>query len=90
MTTVHETVTTRPHGYAGAILRVDLTSGRIWGEPIDDNYGRMYLGGVGIGAKVLYEEVPPEVGWDHPDNRLVLGTGPLAGTPVWGTGGLTA
>ena len=27
--------------------------------------------------------------WDHPDNRLVLGTGPLAGLPVWGTGGLT-
>ena len=27
--------------------------------------------------------------WDHPDNRLVLATGPLAGLPVWGTGGLT-
>ena len=27
--------------------------------------------------------------WDHPDNRLILATGPLAGLPVWGTGGLT-
>jgi aldehyde:ferredoxin oxidoreductase len=50
---------------------------------------RTCIGGVGLGAKILYEEVPPEVGWDHPDNRLVMATGPLAGLPVWGTGGLT-
>jgi aldehyde:ferredoxin oxidoreductase len=50
---------------------------------------REYLGGVGLGAKILYEEVGPKVHWDHPDNRLVLATGPLAGLPVWGTGGLT-
>ena len=37
----------------------------------------------------MYEEVPPDVPWDHPDNRLILATGPLAGLPVWGTGGLT-
>src|SRR5207249_5073962 len=29
------------------------------------------------------------VAWDHPDNRLVLATGPMAGLPVWGTGALT-
>ena len=80
---------TRPPGYAGAILRVDLSTGRTWSEPVDEQYTRTYLGGAGIGAKVLYEEVPAEVTWDHPDNRLVLATGPLAGTPVWGTGGLT-
>ena len=34
----------------------------------------------GAGAKVQ---------WDHPDNRLIMATGPLAGLPVWGTGGLT-
>ncbi|MEK7878411.1 MAG: aldehyde ferredoxin oxidoreductase N-terminal domain-containing protein, partial [candidate division NC10 bacterium] len=47
------------------------------------------IGGVGLGARILYDELPPEIGWDHPDNRLILGTGPLAGLPVWGTGGLT-
>ena len=50
---------------------------------------REYLGGIGLGAKILYEEVGPKVHWDHPDNRLILATGPLAGLPVWGTGGLT-
>ena len=89
MTAQREATATRMHGYAGAVLRVDLSTGRTWSEPINDEYARTYLGGVGIGAKVLYDEVPPEVDWDHPDNRLVFGTGPLAGTPVWGTGGLT-
>ena len=72
-----------PGGYAGKLLRVDLTNERIWTEPWTEDMYRTYLGGVGIGAKILWEEVPPEVRWDHPDNRLVLATGPMAGLPVW-------
>jgi aldehyde:ferredoxin oxidoreductase len=78
-----------PGGYAGALLRVDLTSGRTWRQPWTPEEMRQYLGGVGLGAKILWEEVPPEAGWEHPANRLILATGPLAGLPVWGTGGLT-
>src|SRR5207344_1947826 len=63
--------------------------GRAWGEPWSPADMRTYLGGAGLGAKILWDEVPAEVSWDHPANRLVLGTGPLAGLPVWGTGGLT-
>ena len=81
--------TSVPGGYAGQILRVDLTNERIWTQPLSPQDYRQYLGGVGIGAKILYEEVPPDVQWDHPENRLILATGPLAGLPVWGTGGLT-
>jgi aldehyde:ferredoxin oxidoreductase len=50
---------------------------------------RTLIGGVGLGARILYDEVPADVEWDHPENRLVFATGPLAGLPVWGTGGLT-
>ena len=78
-----------PGAYAGKLLRVDLTSGRTWSVRWTPEEMRTYVGGVGLGAKILYDEVAPEVGWDHPDNRLVLATGPLAGLPVWGTGGLT-
>jgi aldehyde:ferredoxin oxidoreductase len=78
-----------PGGYAGRILRVDLGSGRTWSTPWSPEDMRLYLGGAGLGAKLLWEEVPAEVGWDHPDNRLILATGPLAGLPVWGTGGLS-
>ncbi len=75
-------------GYAGKLLRVNLSTGKVWTQPWAEHM-REYLGGVGLGAKILYEEVGPKVNWDHPDNRLILATGPLAGLPVWGTGGLS-
>src|SRR3990170_1296537 len=78
-----------PGGYAGKILRVDLTSGKIWSHPWSPEEMRLYLGGAALGAKILWDEVPADVGWDHPENRLILATGPLAGLPVWGTGGLS-
>jgi aldehyde:ferredoxin oxidoreductase len=78
-----------PGGYAGFLLRVDLTSERAWAEPWGPADMRLYVGGAGLGAKILYDEVPAAVTWDHPDNRLILATGPLAGLPVWGTGGLS-
>ena len=78
-----------PGGYAGKILRVDLSQGRTWTEAWTADMCRTCIGGVGLGIKILWDEVPAEVGWDHEDNRLVLATGPLAGLPAWGTGGLT-
>ena len=78
-----------PGGYAGNILRVDLTSGKTWSQPWTPEEMRLYVGGAGLGAKILWDEVPAHVAWDHPENRLILATGPLAGLPVWGTGGLS-
>ena len=75
-----------PGGYTGRILRIDLTTEKSWVETLTADECRRYLGGVGIGAKILWEEVPPEVTWDHPENRLYLGSGPLSGTPLWGSG----
>lgn len=76
-------------GFAGQILRVDLSAGSVRVEPFEESETRRLLGGAGLGAKVLYDEVPPHATWDHPDNRLVMATGPLAGTVIWGTGVLT-
>jgi aldehyde:ferredoxin oxidoreductase len=83
-----------PGGFAGRLLRVDLARGKVWTEPWGPDEMRDMLGGVGLGSRILYRETTTKggkgnVSWDHPDNRLVLGTGPLAGLPVWGTGGLT-
>jgi aldehyde:ferredoxin oxidoreductase len=78
-----------PGGYAGKLLRVNLSTGKTWIQPWTADEMREYLGGVGLGTKILYDEVGPNVHWDHPDNPLILATGPLAGLPVWGTGGLT-
>src|SRR5919204_1056420 len=81
-----------PGGFAGQLLRVDLTKRKCWAEAWSPAEMRELLGGIGLGAMILYRETrkgKSNVGWDHPDNRLVLATGPLAGLPVWGTGGLT-
>ena len=94
--TAHATKTRTPipGGYAGKLLRVDMTRGKCWAEPWTAEQMRELIGGIGLGAMILYKETATKggkgnVSWDHPDNRLILATGPLAGLPVWGTGGLT-
>ncbi len=67
----------RPWGYMGKVLRVDLTTGTRRDEPLEPELAEHYLGGAGFGAEYLYREVPPDVEWDAPDNRLIM----------WGTGG---
>ncbi|MFQ6086322.1 MAG: aldehyde ferredoxin oxidoreductase family protein, partial [Candidatus Bathyarchaeia archaeon] len=76
-------------GYAGKLLRVDLTTERVIEEVPDEATLRMYLGGTGLGAKILYEEVPPGVEWSDPENRLILASGPLGGTRIPGSGSVS-
>ena len=60
-------------GYAGKILRVDLTSGNTWSDDLDEATVKKWVGGVGLGTKYLYEEVPQGVEWNNPENRLRQG-----------------
>ena len=55
---------TIPGGYTGKLLRVNLTTGKIWTQPWTPEEMRTYVGGVGIGAKILYDEVGPKVHWE--------------------------
>jgi len=73
-------------GYAGKFLRVDMSEGKLSDEVFDEATLRKYLGGTGIGAKILYEEVPPDADWSDPVNRVTIGSGPLGGTAVGGSG----
>ncbi len=73
-------------GYAGKLLRVDLTSEQITEEKLDEATVRQYIGGTGIGVKYLYEEVPPGVEWSDESNRLIMTSGPLGGTRIGGSG----
>jgi len=65
-------------GYAGKILRVDLSSGEIGESPTAD-YAHAFLGGRGIAAALYWDEVPPDAGALDPQNHLIFMTGPLAG-----------
>lgn len=77
-------------GYMGKILRVDLTKEKITEEKLPNQATlRMYVGGTGLGIKMIYDEVPANVQWSDPENRLVWLTGPLTGTRAPGSGTYT-
>jgi aldehyde:ferredoxin oxidoreductase len=67
-------------GWTGTALRVDLSSGEIQRESLPATWARDYVGGRGVGARYLWEEVDPQVDPLAPENRLIFATGPLTGT----------
>ena len=66
-------------GWMGKVLRVDLSTGRISTEDTIEKY-KDYLGGTGIGYKVIWDEVPTGTKPFDPTNKIIFGVGPLAGT----------
>ncbi len=70
-------------GYAGKILKVDLSSGSITDIPTD-KYADKFIGGGGIAAKIWWDELIPEISAFDPENRLIFITGPLGGLPKLG------
>jgi aldehyde:ferredoxin oxidoreductase len=72
------------------LLRVDLSEGRASLEELDAAIQRQYIGGVGIGARILYDDVLPETSWDHEDNKVIFAAGPLNGTSIPGSGTICA
>ena len=69
-------------GYMGEILNIDLTSGKIEAETLDEKMCRDYIGGYGLGARLLYDRMPANADALGPENILGLLTGPLTGTPA--------
>ncbi|MFC1963018.1 aldehyde ferredoxin oxidoreductase family protein [Chloroflexota bacterium] len=74
------------YSYNEKLLRVDLTAKQISTEVLDEATLRKYVGGTGLGVKILYEEVPPIVGCYDPENRITFASGPLGGTKIGGSG----
>ncbi len=70
----------KQYGYAGRILRVDLSTRIINTFPTSE-YADAFLGGRGIAAKIHWDEVPPDADAFDPENRMVIMTGPLCGIP---------
>ncbi|MDI7276203.1 MAG: aldehyde ferredoxin oxidoreductase family protein [Anaerolineae bacterium] len=73
-------------GYGGSILRVNLSSGEVRREPLPQQIANDYLGGRGVGAYLLYREVPGGADPLGPENRLYVSAGPLSGLLVPGAG----
>ena len=73
----------------GRILRVDLTSGRCSDDSTHGDRLRSYLGGTALGMRYLYDELGSDVAWSDPRNRFFLGSGPLGGTIIGGSGAVS-
>jgi len=67
-------------GWTGSILRVNLSRGTIKKEALRLDWAREYVGGRGLGARYLWDEVDPTVDAFSPKNKLLFVTGPLTGT----------
>ena len=70
------------YGYAGQILKIDLSSRTSETVP-SEGYAR-FIGGRGLAARLYWEEVPLSPPPSARDNRLIFAVGPLAGIPVIG------
>jgi aldehyde:ferredoxin oxidoreductase len=78
-----EKVKVETSGYAGKILRLDLSSGSK-AELATPDYTDRFLGGRGVAAKIYWDGVSPKANAFDAENRLIFATGPLAGLPTLG------
>ena len=68
------------YGYMGKLLRIDLGTGSIKTEKLDEGKARKYIGGRGLGTAMLMKEIDPAIDALSPANKLLIVTGPLTGT----------
>jgi aldehyde:ferredoxin oxidoreductase len=69
-------------GYQGRLLMVDLTDRQVNVRELDEQLIERYIGGVGVGTKLLYDQTRPETDPLGLDNVLIAFTGPYTGTRV--------
>lgn len=69
-------------GYAGKIGLVDLTTGKISTQELDEELARKFIGGQGIGVRYLFEHQKKGTDPLGPESHLGFTTGPLTGTKV--------
>ncbi len=67
-------------GWAGKILDIDLTTRTIKSRALDEDIAHLFLGGRGLGARMLWDEVGAEVDPLSPENVLIFAVGPLTAT----------
>jgi len=68
-------------GYMGKILRVNLSTGKVSEEPLNEQLAKNFIGARGYAAKIIFDEVNPKADPLGPENKLIFATGPLTLTP---------
>jgi aldehyde:ferredoxin oxidoreductase len=65
----------------GKILRVNLSTGKVSEEPLNEQLAKNFIGARGYAAKIIFDEVNPKADPLSPENKLIFATGPLTLTP---------
>ncbi len=73
-------------GYHGKILEINLTTSSINIKNFNEDFARLYLGGNGFAAKILYDTIKPHIDPLSEDNVVIFATGPFTGGHIWGGG----
>lgn len=71
------------YSYAGRLLVVDMTTGKVEKQELNEEYARQYIGGRGLGARYLYDLLKPGVDPLSPDNVIIAMAGPFTGTDIY-------
>ena len=75
-------------GWTGKLLHINLGKGKAVADKLDAAMAKNFLGGRGIAAKILWDELKPGLDPFSPDNRLVFAAGPLTGFALPSSGKL--
>ncbi len=71
-----------PFGYHGNYLRIDVSNGRGEHVPIDETVLRQFIGGSGLGARLVLDEGKAQADALAPEAPLVFAFSPLVGSPL--------
>ena len=77
------------NGWAGTVLRVNLSTRKISKEPLNMEWAHAFIGGRGLNSRTVFSEIKPGTDPLGPDNPLILGVGPCNGTLLPGSSSLT-
>jgi aldehyde:ferredoxin oxidoreductase len=64
------------------MLRVNLTANTVKTEILDEALAKKFIGGRGLGTKILFDEGIAKVDPLSPENKIIFINGPLTGTNV--------
>lgn len=67
-------------GYSGKMLDIDLSAKRVTRKDVEAEILKSFLGGIGLGTKILYGEVRVDVDPLSPNNIVIFAPGTLSGT----------
>ena len=71
-----------PYGYHGCYLRIDVSTGRAERVPLEDAVLRQFIGGSGLGVRILLNEGAAALDPLAPEAPLVFTFSPLVGSPL--------